>query len=277
MSVLFGPAGCDGGYTGKVADIPAYLSDFGLNAFEVQCGHGVRMGETPAKALRGNAERHNITLSIHAPYFISLTNPERLEGNIDYLRNTTALAGLLGARRVIVHTGAAMGMLRETALSHAGQTLLAVLETARAENWAEVFFCLETMGKLNQMGTVAEVLELCKSDERLLPCIDFGHLYARSLGGFDGLDCFASVLDEMENTLGAERAKSCHIHFSKIAYTKSGESKHLTFTDIGGPDWAPLAGLLASRGYNSTVICESRGTQTTDAAEMKRVYEAVKS
>ena len=272
--VIFGPAGCDEGYTGKVADIPEYLNGHGLDAFEVQCGHGVRMGETSAKTLRDNAERYGITLSVHAPYFISLTNPERLDGNINYLRKTVGLAGWLGARRVVVHAGGTMGLPRETALSHAKKTMLAVLETARAEGWAEVFFCLETMGKINQLGT--EVLELCKPDDSLLPCIDFGHLYARSLGVFNGRDHFASVLDEMENLLGLERARLCHIHFSKISYTKSGESKHMTFADEGGPDWEPLIILLAERGYSSAVICESRGTQTADAALMKKVYEAVK-
>jgi deoxyribonuclease-4 len=231
------------------------------------------MGESAAKTLRENAERNGITLSVHAPYFISLTNPERLEGNIGYLRKTAALAGLLDARRVVVHTGSVMGFSRGEALSHAKNTLRSVLDAARSEGWAEVFFCLETMGKINQMGTVDEVLELCKLDERLLPCIDFGHLYARSLGGFNGTDAFASVLDGMEKILGKERAGMCHIHFSKIAYTKGGESNHLTFADEGGPDWPPLAKLLAERGCRPAVICESRGTQTADAAAMKREYE----
>jgi deoxyribonuclease-4 len=265
----FGPAGCDENYTGKVPDIPAYLAENGLDAFEVQCGHGVRMGESAAKTLRANAERHGISLSVHAPYFISLTNPERLEGNIGYLRQSAALAGWLRARRAVVHTGALMGLSREAALTAAKETVKTILEISRAEGWPEIYFCLETMGKVNQLGTAEEVLELCTADEALLPCIDFGHLYARSLGQVND---FTTVLDTMESTLGAERARECHIHFSKIAFTKSGESKHLTFADQGGPDWEPLAFLLKERGYRSTVICESRGTQTLDAAELKRVY-----
>ena len=41
-----------------------------------------------------------------------------------------------------------------------------------------------------------EVLELCQLDGRLLPCIDFGHLYARSLGADDGAEVFARMLDK---------------------------------------------------------------------------------
>ncbi|MCL1807784.1 MAG: TIM barrel protein [Oscillospiraceae bacterium] len=265
----FGPAGCDDGYTGKVADIPAYLAQNGLDAFEVQCGHGVQMKQAAAEVLRGNAEQNGVALSVHAPYFISLTNPERLEGNIGYLRQSSELAGWLGARRIVVHTGATMGLSRDEALSAAKETMISVLHSARNEQWPEMFFCLETMGKVNQLGTVGEVLELCGLGETLLPCVDFGHLYARSIGQVND---FTAVLDEMENVLGIERARECHIHFSKIAFTKSGESKHLTFNDEGGPDWQPLAVLLRERGYCSTVICESRGTQTQDAAFMKKVY-----
>ncbi|MDR0293178.1 MAG: TIM barrel protein [Oscillospiraceae bacterium] len=287
----FGPAGCDEDYGGKVADIPEYLAGHGLDAFEVQCGHGVRMTKAGAEALRGSAERYGITLSVHAPYFISLTNPERLDGNIGYLRQSAALAGWLGARRIVVHTGSLMGLSREEALHLTGQSVKAVLDTAKAENWPDVLFCLETMGKINQMGTLEEVAELCGTDERLLPCVDFGHLYARSLGVFNGGGVFASALDTMESALGGRRARDCHIHFSRIAFSKGGESKHLTFDEgermsaesmktaasglatAGGPDWAPLARLLRERGYRSTVICESRGTQTRDAVTMKRIYE----
>jgi deoxyribonuclease-4 len=270
--IKFGPAGCDATYFGKVADIPEYLAEHGLDAFEVQCGHGVRMGEAAAKTLRQNAERCNISLSVHAPYFISLTNPERLEGNIQYIRQSAELAGWLGARRVVVHTGAVMGLSRAEALAHAVVTIKAVLDTARAEGWPDILYCLETMGKINQLGSVEEVLALCKADNNLLPCIDFGHLYARSLGTFDD---YIPVLDTMEAALGSGRARECHIHFSKIAYTKSGESKHLTLDDEGGPEWRPLARLLAERGYCSTVICESRGTQTRDAAALKKIYGEV--
>ena len=64
-----------------------------------------------------------------------------------------------------------------------------------------------------------------------------------------------------------------HIHFSKIEYSKGGEVKHLTFEDsLYGPDFSPLGRLMAKRGYAPRVICESAGTQDTDALEMKDIY-----
>ena len=128
--------------------------------------------------------------------------------------------------------------------------------------------------------TLEEVLELCLLDERLIPCIDFGHLYARSLGtqfaeGTAAAD-YAALLDTLQAGLGDERAKQFHAHFSRIAYTKGGEKCHLTFADTEyGPPHAPLLALLKERGLTPTIICESAGTQAEDAAELAKTYAAL--
>ena len=130
------------------------------------------------------------------------------------------------------------------------------------------------MGKLGQLGDLDEVLELCQLDGRLLPCIDFGHLYARSLGELEGLEATVKMLDRVEELLGSDRASRFHSHFSKIAFTPNGGEKvHLTFdqTDFG-PDPAPLMAELARRGWSPTIICESAGTQDVDALAMKELY-----
>ncbi len=123
---------------------------------------------------------------------------------------------------------------------------------------------------------VDEVLDLCALDGRLLPCVDFGHLYARSLGAEDGPEAMARMLTRMEEVLGAERASRFHSHFSHIEFTPNGGEKcHRTFSDDGGygPDWGPLAQAVAARGWSPTVICESAGTQAEDALAMKKIYQ----
>jgi len=275
----FGPAGADEGYRGKSADMPAYLAGLGLDAYEYQCGRGVAIGEQTAATLGQNAREQGVALSLHAPYFISLTNPERREGNIAYIRDAVTAAGWMGAGRVVVHTGALMGMSRPQALQNAMETMRAVLDAARDEGWREdVALCPETMGKIGQLGTLDEVLALCRLDGRLVPCVDFGHLYARTKGACNGQDAFAAVLDGMENALGLERARACHIHFSIIEFTDGGEKRHRTFADPGGfgPDWESLCRLLCRRAYHPTVICESRGTQSDDASAMREIYAAMR-
>ena len=110
----------------------------------------------------------------------------------------------------------------------------------------------------------------------MIPCVDFGHLYARSLGADEGLEVTERMLTRMEEVLGLERAQVFHSHFSRIEFTPNGGEKcHRTFADNGGfgPNPAPLMELVAKRGWSPTVICESAGTQAEDALTMKTLYQ----
>ena len=131
------------------------------------------------------------------------------------------------------------------------------------------------MGKLNQLGDLEEVLTLCTLDERLIPCIDFGHLNARSFGALCQPKGMEPIFEQMEQLLGNERMRSFHAHFSKIEYTQpGGEKRHLTFADtVFGPSFEPLAELLCKKNASPTIICESAGTQAEDALWMKEFYQ----
>ena len=120
-------------------------------------------------------------------------------------------------------------------------------------------------------------MELCKIDESFIPCIDFGHLNARTFGSIKDKSDYEKILDTIENELGSERLKCFHSHFSKIEYTeKGGEKKHLTFADtVYGPQFEPLMELIAKKNLAPTFICESDGTQTEDAKTMKDYYESL--
>ena len=283
MSVLFGVAGNSDTFTETVskasADAPAWLHAIGLDAYEYQCGKGVRVGEATARQIGKNAAQAGIRLSLHAPYFISLANPdpETVKKSIGYVTASCRASQWMGADRVILHSGALMKRTRREALDIAKANLKAILAACAEQGFEDVTLCPETMGKINQLGDLTEVLELCQVDERLVPCVDFGHLYARSLGALDGADACKAMLDEMADALGEERASRFHSHFSKIAFTpKGGEQKHLRFSDEGwGPEFRPLAEEIARRGWSPTFICESSGTQSEDALTMKTIYQEV--
>ena len=133
---------------------------------------------------------------------------------------------------------------------------------------------IETMGKVNQLGTLAEVIEQCKVSPIYAPVVDFGHLNARGIGGvFPDVDSYRRVFDEIGCALGDEIAKGLHCHFSKIQYTGAGEKKHLTFADTEyGPAFEPLAEAIVKEGVAPRIICESAGTQAEDALYMKNAW-----
>ena len=281
MSARFGPAGNAADFPYKTSErAPAWIAAQGLDCYEYQCGKGVHIGEESARRIGAAAELAGIVLSLHAPYFINLANPDpdSRQKTIGYITAACRAADWMGARRVVIHSGALMGRTRRQAMEIALPALSAVLAACDDAGFGHIALCPETMGKINQLGDLDEVLELCGLDERLIPCVDFGHLYARSLGWEDGEEAMARILDKIAAALGQERASRFHSHFSHIEFTpKGGEKCHRTFEDDGGygPDWTPLARQVAARGWSPTFICESAGTQARDAAEMKRIYQGL--
>lgn len=277
---LFGPAGnCEAFYAAgnkHTVQVFPWLQSQGLTAYEYQCGRGVRLSESTAAAMRVEAEKAGITVSVHAPYFISLASAEedKRDNSLKYILDSARAVSLLGGDRIVVHPGGLGGRSREEATALATETLLKAQAALDAEGLSQVHICPEVMGKINQLGTLEEVLSFCRAEERFIPCVDFGHLNSRTLGATNSREAFKAVTDAIGEALGEARRRSFHIHFSKIEYTGGGEKKHLTFADtVFGPDPAPLMELLAEEGLCPTVICESAGTQTEDAAAMKRLYE----
>lgn len=280
MRAMFGTAGnpdrfqAEGFKASK--DMPLWLKGKGLDAYEYQCGKGVSVGEATARAIGEKAAQAGIVLSLHAPYFVNPANPDpdSQEKTAGYVLAACRVARWMGAGRVVIHTGALQKRTRADALATARESFKMLRRRCDDEGYGDILLCPETMGKINQLGDLEEVLALSVVTHGLLPCVDFGHLYARSLGALEGQEATARMLDRMAEVLGEEKASRFHSHFSMIEFTpKGGEARHLTFdqTDFG-PDYRPLCRELARRGWSPTIICESAGTQDIDALTMKAEY-----
>ena len=275
-NALFGPAGsCERSAAEKIKStekLIEWLAAQGLTAFEYQCGRGVMVKEPKARIFKETADRCGIKLSIHAPYFISLASAEEEKrlNSIHYIFQSAQAADWMGADRIVVHPGGLGKKSREEATALAKETLAAAQKYLDEQGLENIHICPEVMGKINQLGDLSEVLEFCTIDERFIPCVDFGHLNSRMQGTMD----YVKALDEIGTTLGIDRLRNMHIHFSKIEYTAGGEKRHLTFADeIYGPQFEPLIEQFILRDMSPSVICESAGTQTDDAAAMMRYYK----
>lgn len=270
----FGPGGNSESFYAQgmksTLQAPGWLEQMGLDAYEYQAGNGLRTGEATLRAIGEKAREHNILMSLHTPYFISLSGVEqekRLK-SLDYIRDSLAAAELLGADTIVVHSGSAAKISREEAMALARDTLKRVADEMGD---TPIHIGLETMGKINQLGTLDEVLNLCKVAKCFYPVVDFGHLNARELGYFTDADSYKLIFDRIGEVLGDTYAQDLHCHFSKIEYTKAGEKKHLTFDDTQyGPQFEPLAEVIVKYGLSPRIICESAGTMAEDALYMKK-------
>ena len=255
-----------------------YLDQIGLSAFEYSCGRGVNIGEKTARQLGEKAKKLGIAMSLHAPYFISLASLEeekRKKSVEHYIYQSALTVDYMGGTRIVVHPGGLNKQTRAKALEVAIDTIRKAQKFLDEQGLSHIIMCPETMGKILQLGDLDEVIALCKVDDRMLPCVDFGHMNARTLGSLDSKEAFAALLDKLEDQLGKERIRRMHVHFSQIEYSAGGEVRHLIFSDNKGfgPDYQPLMELFAERGMEPTVICESAGTQSEDALIMQRAYE----
>ena len=278
MRALFGPGGNSDAFKlwgGKsTLDAPRFVSEIGLDAYEYEAGNGIASSPAMLSAIGKEAKKYGTKMSFHTPYFISLSGIEeekRLK-SIKYISDSLNAAHLLGADIIVVHTGSAAKISRDEAMRLAADTLI---KTLSAVDTYGIKIGLETMGKQNQLGTLDEVLELCRIDSTLAPVVDFGHLNARDCGGvFKSSDDYLAVFDKIGRKLGAEYAENLHCHFSKIEWTDKGEKKHLTFFDeIYGPCFEPLMDAISRERLYPTIISESAGTQSNDALTMKKYYE----
>ncbi|MBO5907221.1 MAG: TIM barrel protein [Clostridia bacterium] len=282
MSAKFGPGGNSDAFRfagfSSTLDAPRWIKSIGLDAYEYEAGNGLSASPSLLMAIGREAKENGIKMSYHAPYFISLSGivTEKRLGSIRYIRESLDAAHLLGSDIIVVHTGSASKITRDEAMRLAADTLIRTLSEVDTHG---VKIGLETMGKINQLGTLDEVIELSRIDKSLVPVVDFGHLNARELGGaFNSADDYLRVFDKIDRALGSEVAENLHCHFSKIEWSAGGEKRHLTFADeVYGPDYEPLVSAIFKGGLSPTVICESAGTQSGDALSMKRRYLEVKN
>ena len=107
--IRFGTAGTGDSFAAQgyktSLDVPEYTAKMGLNAFEYQCGRGVRLGLDKAQKMAALAAPKDILFSVHAPYYISMSSMEEDKrlNSIQYLLQSAAVCRALGGRRIIFH------------------------------------------------------------------------------------------------------------------------------------------------------------------------------
>lgn len=264
-------------------NIMRWLSDLGLSALELQMTYGPRTKVETCRDLRQIAAEYGITLSVHASYFIVLTSPypDKIRRSIDTLKTTCDLAEELGASVVVLHPGSIYGGIASAAqdrfLTNAS-TFLAEYGT----DGAGVF--IETAGKLGQLGSVNEILDISAGLANIHPCIDFGHVHARTLGTLSNRDAIDRLGLQIDQFLAAHSQKRIHFHFTPIHYGPRGEIQHRAIDDRYPTDpedlFARDAELFHPRPENvapwlkafqgdATVISETHNSQEQGALALK--------
>ncbi len=256
MKLKLGPGGTSGlGYEKGIPEIRRQ----GLSALEVEFTYGVNIKEEMAIKIRELSKIHDITLSVHAPYYVNLATDDNVKRNAsaDRILQSCRMASVMGAKYVVFHPGFYQKKSPEEAFEVIKAEIIQLQEKIKENAW-NVLLAPETTGKPTQFGTVEELMSLHK-ETGCHVCVDFAHLKARANGNVD----YFEVIEKIK-PLG-----HIHAHFSGIEWTDKGEKKHLiTEKEV----IKPLAEAIVKNNLDITIINESP-TPIDDAVKMKEVFE----
>jgi deoxyribonuclease-4 len=210
-----------------------HIRELGLDHLEIAWVRSVRVSDETCAEIKATAEKHDVTLSIHAPYYINLNSQtdELMEKSDARLLAAARKGYLAGARDIVFHPGSYHKQPEEEVYGRAREKLIELCGILDSEG-VTVNLRPETMGKSAMFGNLDEVLRLSHDIPGVLPCIDWAHLHARTGNGtFNTYDEFAIALDRASELLGEDGMKMLHFHMSGIAYTPKGEKEHLPLNE----------------------------------------------
>ena len=259
-SFLFGTVGSPlstpkkpGGTIGAINQI----HQLGLQALELGWVRAVRISEDACAQIKSTAQEMDISLSIHAPYFINLNaDDEEWPKSRKRLMDAAYFGNLAGATDIIFHPGSYFDQPAFDVLKIAIPRLAdCVSELRKSEN--SVILRPETMGKSSMLGSLEDTLIMGREIPGVLPCLDFAHLHARpGDGSMNSESEWQKLLDNYQKYLGGDSLKNLHIHISGIEYTQKGEKNHLPIQESDFNIHA-LFKVLDSYDCSGRILCVS--------------------
>ena len=208
------------------------LAELGLRHMEIEFVRGVKMGEKTAREIRDLAEEHDISLTVHAPYYVNLNSaePDKITASKDRIVQAARAGAWAGAKSVTFHAAYYHNDDPEDVFQRVKVHMAEMLERL-ADEQIEIRLSPETTGGPTQFGTLEELVRLGVELPGVYPCVDFSHLFARSIGEFNTYRHFAGALELIRDKLGEDALKEQHIHLSGIEYGEKGEKRHLPFAE----------------------------------------------
>ena len=251
-----------------------FSKSIGLDALELGWVQSVRVTGLTCAAINAKGTEQEVSLSVHAPYFINLNaSDEEWPKSRKRLMDAAIYGHLAGATDIVFHPGSYFGKDPKEVLTVAIPRLQGCAEELRKAG-NPVTLRPETMGKSAMLGSFEDTLEMSKAIAGVEPCIDFAHLHARPGDGtMNSYDEWAALLKRYQKVLGKKALKRMHIHLSGIEYGPKGEKNHLELAKCDLKLDA-LYQALCDFGCGGRILCESP-IMEEDALNMKKAWMKV--
>ena len=247
------------------------LVDLNLDGMELEFVHGVRMSEENRKLVADTSKNHNLIITAHAPFYVNLNSQEqdKIEASIQRIIETGIVAHNAGAFSITFHAAFYMKKDKEEVYQQVKTCTTKISEILKREN-VDVWIRPETTGKETQWGDLEEIIRLSKEFDNVLPCVDFSHLHARSVGEYNTYDEFSKIFEFIGNELGQKALDNFHGHLAGIDYGTKGEKKHLILEE-SDMNYKDLLKVMKEFQIKGALVCESPNIED-DAILMKEYY-----
>ncbi|TMD41501.1 MAG: TIM barrel protein [Chloroflexi bacterium] len=229
----------------------------GYDACEIDLSSGFWMDRDYAHRFGSLARDAGIALSIHAPLAAFLGHVDatgrKRQMAVGMLDHSAGIAVACGAAPIVIHPGFLLGRARQQAIDAVVQQLGDLHERLVAKDRG-VPFGIEVMGRVQELGSLDDVVTIAGHFDWVRPVIDFAHMHATSDGGFTSVEPFVSALAKADAVL--RPGIPFHIHFSDVSFANRNEKAHLPYGQ-GTLRAEPLGAALTRFERPATVISES--------------------
>ncbi|MFI3299936.1 MAG: TIM barrel protein [Candidatus Gastranaerophilales bacterium] len=265
------PKATDKGSYPKAIDV---LVDLGLDGLEIEFVHGVRMSDETRAFLNKNSNEKNLILTAHAPFYVNLNSQEvdKVDASVRRIVETAQVAKQAGAFSITYHAAYYMKQEKELVyqkVKQENERIFTILDEEKNDLWIRP----ETTGKATQWGDLDEIIRLSNDFERVLPCVDFSHLHARTNGEHNTYDEFCIILEKIGKEIGTYALENFHGHLAGIEYGAKGEKKHLNMLD-SDMNYKDLLKAMKEFDVKGVLTCESPNIEE-DCLLYKNYYNSL--
>ncbi len=246
----------------------------GYDACEIDFESGFWMDYPWAERFGELAREHDLALSVHAPLFGWVGHLEasgrKWSSALGALDRSAGIAAASGAEVVVFHPGFLLGRTREHSIDAVVEQLTLVRARLEGKDRA-VPFGIEVMGRVRDLGSLDDCVEISRRAGWVRPVIDFAHMHATSDGAFVEPEPFREALELADAVLAPDAP--FHIHFSDIAYAsttlesgeRGGNEKHHLPYGEGTLRAEPMREALVGFERPATIISESPDEASSQA------------
>lgn len=199
--------------------------------------------------LKNIAKKLNIELSLHLSNLTDLPD--------ENLRLFSTVASVMDCRILTIHPTFYARMPQGQALRLVVYKINEIVNELRVK----ANIGIETTGRLGELGSIEDVIDICKRTKNTEPVINWAHVHARGAGCLKSQDDFKNVIEQVKQGVGQQWLRDAYFFFSGVKYGPSGEISHMPFL---------LSDLKLEHLIRSILAYGMRGTLIFEESERER-------